>query len=652
MRRAWWHRTAAGAVLLTLTLGIAIVAAVAVVLLQRYQERIYPNISIDHIAVGGLTRGEAEQALRARYAAFLSRPATLTFGDRIWQPTLAEVGGTFDIEGAVEQAYRIGRDGGPAENVRTIASMREHGRSLDLPVDFDEPAVRRYVAQIAAELDAAPVDAHIWLEGATVRTAPAQAGREVLVDATAHALYRQLQTLTPRSLPIRTRDLEPQLNNVPVAAAQRQIEQLLATPVTLAAGEQQHVWTREDLATFVELVRVDSTPGDRIAVRINSERILERLRQIAADTQVPGTYPRVAWNDGDLKITAPGKPGRRIDEARARDLVLVALTGPSRVIELPWHPIDPPVTETNLNQLGIVERVSVGTSDFTGSAAYRVTNIVAGIRQLNGILLAPGEEFSFTSAVGAINAANGFVEGAAIVQNRTQKEFGGGICQVSTTMFRTAFWAGLPITERWEHSFYINWYDMYGLGPNGNGPGLDAAIFTGVKDLKFVNDTGAWLLIEATANPRTATAQVVLYGTKPNREVRLTGYRVYNETRAPAEPVFVADPEQPAGEVRQSDRARGGMTIDVYRVVTENGVTREPELFRTRFRPWPNIFVVNPADMGPDGRPIIPLAPPDQSPPTATPEPVVPADQPPVDQMPANPPPDIQPTPIPDPSAG
>ena len=317
-------------------------------------------------------------------------------------------------------------------------------------------------------------------------------------------------------------------------------------------------------------------------------------------------YKRQAWNNGDLKIVKPGKSGLRLDEAQAKAAILAAISGPSRTLALPVREVQPQVTEANLHDLGIKELVSLGRSDFTGSAEYRITNIGVGMNILNGILLAPGEEFSFNGNIGSIDKLNGFVEGYAIIQNRTQLEFGGGICQDSTTLFRAAFWAGLPITERWGHSFYISWYDKYALGSYGNGPGMDATIFTGGPDLKFVNDTGHWLLMQSTSNPRTGVAEVAFYGTKPNRQVEITR-KVYDRIPAPTEPQFVFDAKQAPGTSRQSDHARGGMTIDVYRIVTENGARKQPELFQTKFRPWPNIFVYNPADMGPDGRPMLPL---------------------------------------------
>ena len=116
-------------------------------------------------------------------------------------------------------------------------------------------------------------------------------------------------------------------------------------------------------------------------------------------------------------------------------------------------------------------------------------------------------------------------------------------------------------------------------------------------------DTGNWLLLQSFSNPRTGLAEVALYGTKPNRTVELTR-KVYDRVPAPTQPQFVTDPKQPRGTTKQSDTARGGMTIDVHRIITENGVRQQPDLFRTKFKSWPNIFVYNPADMGPDGRPL------------------------------------------------
>jgi vancomycin resistance protein YoaR len=190
---------------------------------------------------------------------------------------------------------------------------------------------------------------------------------------------------------------------------------------------------------------------------------------------------------------------------------------------MPYEEVPVPSSSEDLAQLGINEMISVGRTSFVNSEAYRVTNIVAGMRLLHGVLIAPGEEFSFNETIGSIGPHNGFVQGYAIVNDNLAVEWGGGICQDSTTLFRTAFWAGLPITERSNHSQYLYWYDAFGYGDYGNGPGIDSAIFLGGPDLRFVNDTGNWILMQAYAHPGSAVAEIYFYGTKGGRTVEFAG---------------------------------------------------------------------------------------------------------------------------------
>jgi vancomycin resistance protein YoaR len=147
------------------------------------------------------------------------------------------------------------------------------------------------------------------------------------------------------------------------------------------------------------------------------------------------------------------------------------------------------------------------------------------------------------------------------------------------------------VTERHAHAFYISWYDRFGLGAAGDGQGLDAAIYTGVADLKFLNDTGNWLLMQTEVDEAAQVLTVRFYGTRPARDVRLEGPVVSNEVRAPSQPVYVDDASLPSGSVHQSDVARGGRDLTVDRVIIQNGSETRRDTFLTRFRAWPNIFV-------------------------------------------------------------
>ena len=590
---------------------------------RRYTEKIYPNVRIAGVSVGEMRPDQARAALEARYGAFLAQPLTLTYDGHVWKPEAQKLGVWFDLSAAVQQAYGSGRGHGLVNDLREITAIYQNGLDVPVAARLDQRAVQQVVRQISAELERAPVDATLRLNGTTVETSAAVTGLQVDIDQTVREASDALATITPQTVAVRTRELAPRLSDAAVADGQKRIEAFLNGSLTLNVDKRAYVLTPADIALVLDIARMpQDSATDRIAVAVNKLQVDRRIRKMTDETGRGSVNPRVAWNNGNLTITKPGQTGLRLDEAQARAMML-AWTGAERTLALPVNVVQPQVTAANLDTLGIRELVSVGRSDFTGSAEYRINNIGVGMKKFTGLLIAPNEEFSFNENVGSIDAENGFVEGYAIIQNRTQLEFGGGICQDSTTMFRAAFWAGLPITERWGHTFYISWYNKYGLGAAGDGPGMDATIFTGGPDLKFVNDTGHWLLLESDSDPANHVAEVRFYGTKPNRTVDIR-QEVVSRKPAIEQPEFIADRAQPRGTAHRTDTKRGGMTINVYRTITENGVARKPQRFQTVFKPWADKYAINPADMGKNGRPLIwgPWAPrpqPQPQPPVADP---------------------------------
>jgi vancomycin resistance protein YoaR len=502
-------------------------------------------------------------------------------------------------------------------NMQIIWQTLQQSVSVPVMVVVDEHKTQASVARLSRVIDVPARDPRVYIDGITLVSQRGTRGRMLLIDETVARIRETLPLLASQQITIATRELLPRVSDAAIAAAQARITTLVGAPLTIQVSNKEYIWSSEELARMIEIVQRPATngSGDEYQVFFNPYQIEYRIEKIAQETQTMPVYPRVAWNGGDLQITRQGSPGWRLNKHEGRDLIVNSVDQGQRTVVLKPRYVAVPINESNLNTLGINELVSEGKSDFTGSAPYRVTNIQAGLALLDGVLIAPGEEFSFNDTVGEIDESNGFVKGYAIIQQRTQLEFGGGICQDSTTVFRAAFWAGLPITERWGHSFYISWYDKY--GPTG----MDSTIFTGGPDLKFLNDTGHWLLMQTTSNAKTGIASVKLYGTSPQRRVELV-QQIYDRVPAPVQPVYVTDVEQPAGTVKHSDRARDGLTIDIQRTIVEaDGTVREPERYRTRFKPWPNIYVFNPADLA-NGTPLIALPPeqPNLNTPSLTPD--------------------------------
>lgn len=572
---------------------------------RRYQSRIYPNVTVLGVNVGGLSMTEAKQALEDHIRPFYETPIVLTFEDRTWGVTGEELGLSLNFDASLQQAYRIGRTRDMVVNMQTIQSVLQQGTEIPVTIVIDERKAQQSVARLASVIDQPAVDPRLQTTGTSLWVLPGQNGRMVLVDETVTRIREVLPALVPNQpVTVATKSLAPRISDQAVKDAQARFYQLIGQPLVLSVGNKEYTWDSDALARMVEVAQVTAEGGDdRFELSFNPYLLERRIATIADETLTLHVNPRLRWNNGDLSIIDPGQPGWRVNPYEGRDLVISSVDQSKRTIALVPRYMPVPINQSNLDTLGLVAMLSEGKSDFTGSAPYRVTNIEVGLKRLDGILIAPGEEFSFNDAIGNIDAENGFVEGYAIIANRTQLEFGGGICQDSTTLFRAAFWAGLPITERWGHSFYISWYDKY--GPTG----MDSTIFTGGPDLKFVNDTGNWILMQAESNAKTGVASIKFYGTPTNRTVELV-HNIYARAPAPTDPVYVADEEQPAGTVKHSDRARDGLSIEIRRnVINPDGTARPTDVFLTQFKPWPNIFVLNPQDMQ-DGQPIIEMPPP------------------------------------------
>lgn len=224
----------------------------------------------------------------------------------------------------------------------------------------------------------------------------------------------------------------------------------------------------------------------------------------------------------------PHQLGQTLDLALAHNLIKQAIVSNSENLSLPVHQTWPKIFLKDLNNLGIEEFLARGQSDFSGSSRSRIQNIRVGSARFQGLLIKAGEEFSFNKYLksqGPIDAAHGFLPELVIKPEGTVPEFGGGLCQVSTTVFRAAFFAGLPILERRNHSYPVKYYEWI----SDNQPravGLDATVYPGAQDMKFLNNTPGtiliWTKIEGTR------LYFDFYGTNDHRQIVVDGPHPYD----------------------------------------------------------------------------------------------------------------------------
>ena len=236
--------------------------------------------------------------------------------------------------------------------------------------------------------------------------------------------------------------------------------------------------------------------------------------------------------------------------------------------------------------------IAEGASNFANSPDNRVFNIKLMAKRLNGVVVAPGATFSFDQVMGDISAAAGWAVGLVILDHETQDGLGGGICQVSTTAFRAAFWAGLPIPERHDHSYPVPYYTQ-----GGAPEGFDATVWSPDLDFKFVNDTGAPLTITTRVDTPSTQLFVDLYGKPTGRKVDMLGPVISNRQPHPADK-YVFDPKLPAGDLEQTDYAHDGFDVALKRNVTMPDGSVKTDSFPSHYVPWQAIFRYGPGGLG------------------------------------------------------
>ncbi len=254
-------------------------------------------------------------------------------------------------------------------------------------------------------------------------------------------------------------------------------------------------------------------------------------------------------------------------------------------IKIPVTILYPNITTEKANSLGIKELIGEGHSLFYHSIASRIHNIVLAASRLNGVLVAPGEVFSFDKALGDVSSFTGYQQAYIIQNGKTILGDGGGVCQVSTTFFRAILNSGLPVVERYAHAYRVGYYE------EDSPPGIDATIYVPTVDLKFKNDTGRYILVQSAVDLNNLSLAFYFYGTKDGRIVTMTTPVVSNQ-RPPPPPLYQDDPTLPKGEVKQTDFAAWGADVYFTRTVEKNGKIIISDKFVSNYKPWQAIYLV------------------------------------------------------------
>jgi len=600
------HRTFAAVTLGAFLFALALVGSL-IGFQAHYADRIYPGVRVGWVDLSGLTVDEATELLSSEYVYPHQGVILLRDGDQYWQLSPAETGLFLGSEFNARAAYDLGRSGAAVTRLVEIFGAWRHGTVFPVKMLFDERITTETLQAIAEQIDRPTVEASLRIDGAEVIISPGQVGRTMDVPATLTLVKERVELLLDGEIPIVVEESSPVILDV---TEQAEIaEMILSQPLVLklpkaeAGGHGPWRFNREEVARMLVIERVEAPDGETYQVELSSELLRSFLESIAPDLYVQGRNAKFMFNDDtrELEVVEPSITGQHLDVEASLALINESVTAGEHEITLDLEYTLPEVTsEATAESLGITELVSVHTSYFYGSSSSRKQNIATASSRFYGVLVAPGETFSMAEVLGDVSLDTGYEEAWIIYGDRTIKGVGGGVCQVSTTLFRTVFFGGYPILERHPHAYRVTYYEQTASG--GYDPdlaGLDATVYVPLVDFKFKNDTEYWLLMETYVGSNSLTWK--FYSTSDGRRVEWHTSGLTN-VQEPPDPLYQENSDLAKGEVVQVDWEVKGADVTVTRYVHLGDTIIYDDIFVTHYMPWRAVYEYGPGpeDMPPD----------------------------------------------------
>jgi vancomycin resistance protein YoaR len=445
---------------------------------------------------------------------------------------------------------------------------------------------------LAEQVNIAPIDSALTFDGTTPVVRPSQPGRQLDVDVTVASLTPVVTRVTEAEVLLVMGEVPPAITDAERARAEAQ--NLLNGPLTLMLADPRE----EDSGPWVipperlvEMLVVQDEDGV-LRTSLGREALRVHLEKLAPAVAIDPLDARFHFEETtyQLEPITASQEGRALDVEASVQPIVETLAAGERHVPLLVKVVAPRYPDTaTAEELGIVDLVAEGESYFKGSPSGRDHNIRLAATRFDGLIIPPGQTFAFNDYLGEVTAEAGYDESYITAGEQLEMGIGGGICQVSTTAFRAAFWGGYPITERWYHGQRVGYYEL-----RGGGVGMDATVYSPQVDLKFVNDREAPLLIETEVGEGTHRLVFRFYSTDDGRRVKKEDPVVTDETE-PGPPIYQLDQDLEPGTVIKWQSEVGGLTATIERwIYDESGEVLHHDTFVSEYAPRPAAYHYGP----------------------------------------------------------
>jgi vancomycin resistance protein YoaR len=538
-----------------------------------FRNLIFPKVSVAGISVGGMDKMTALKLVDKYFSTNPSK-VILRINDKE-NDKLNEIRVERDFSWAVEQAYTVGRSGNLLTQISEQAKTLFSSRLISVPISFDKDELGGFIDQLALDYNQKTTMPKLILDKDQYKVVEGKDGLEINEDLLTKIVVEGW------SLP------DKQIVDVPRETVSAKENKILAEQAIGALnkwGERRLKLKQGDFESSLsqaEMMALFGLTGE-VVDKDQFGNLLAKIQQLVETEPKDAAFQ---FENGVVLEFKPEVVGKVIDvPAFDEKLGQMLVAADNDVLEIPVILTYPKIKAGDINNLGIKELIGEGKSTFYHSIPGRIFNVNLAASRINSTIVAPGEEFSFNQAVGDISRESGYQTAYIISGGKTVLGDGGGVCQVSTTVFRAALNAGLPITERKAHAYRVGYYEQ------DSKPGIDATVFNPTADFKFLNNTGNHILVQTKVDTRNLKMTVDIYGTKDGRVASISEPKISGQTPPPAT-MYVDDPTLPVGQMKQIDWSAWGAKVSFNYKVMKGTEMMFEKTFYSNYQPWQAIYL-------------------------------------------------------------
>ncbi len=574
---------------------------------NKYVNKIYPGLYLGETNLGGKTFKEAEKIIDDKINILNKNGINFYYSDNATTifPIISSLEGdiayqiiNFDTDKALAIAYNFGRGGNFAADLKNKIKILFSNKKITLTATVNDNEIEKILKEKFSNSETPAEDAKLTykktggLTGSEIiefEASREKIGRTIDYKKGISQLKTNLTGLNFGPIELASSFSYPQIYQKDCLNINNKAQKILIlAPITLKYKNNEWVIEKTRLASWLGLKnnpafkKGGAEDEEKIIIGLNNETARKFLEDEAASKiNKKPVEAKFEIKDGKVAKFQTSQDGAELDAAntllKIESELAKLTTSSSTPIELIVKETKSAVSIENINDMGIKEIIGTGESNFKGSPKNRRHNIKAGADALNGLLINPGEEFSTMKALGEIDASTGYLPELVIKDNRTIPEFGGGLCQIGTTIFRATLASGLLITQRRNHSYRVPYYEP---------AGTDATIYDPWPDFKFINDTNNYVLIQTRIDGDNLYFD--FWGAKDGRTVEQTKPIIYNIV-SPGPAKLIETTDLKPGEKKCTERAhKGADTYFDYKVTYHSGEIKEKR-FSSHYVPWQEV---------------------------------------------------------------